>query len=106
MRDVYHANSLHEAQLVVDRLSELGIGTYVRNQHLQGALGELPLSLPPIVCVIDDGDYFRARDVAWDFEEANRQDPGPDRTCASCGESSPGNFQVCWKCRVEFVLDS
>ncbi len=106
MRAVYQASSLHEAQLVVDRLSELGIDTYVRNEHLQGALGELPLSLNPVVCVVNDGDYSRARAAAWDFEQAARQDPGPDRSCPECGEHSPGNFQVCWKCRAEFALDS
>ncbi len=106
MRAVYQASSLHEAQLLVDRLHELGIESYVKNEHLQGALGELPLSLHPVICVVRDADYSRAREAAWDFEQANRQDPGPDRRCSQCGETSPGNFQVCWKCRTEFALDS
>jgi glyoxylase-like metal-dependent hydrolase (beta-lactamase superfamily II) len=103
MRAVYDAGSLHEAQLLVDRLEEQGISTHVRNTHLHGALGELPVSVQPVVCIVNDSDYFAARAIARDFDNANHQDPGPDRECGTCGEASPGNFQVCWKCRTEFA---
>jgi hypothetical protein len=103
MRDVYQAGSLHEAQMLVDRLAEVGIRTFVRNEHLQGALGELPVSLHPVVCVVDDQQWSMAREVVIAFERARRADPGPDRVCDACGETSPGNFQVCWKCREAFA---
>ncbi len=103
MRDVYQAGSLHEAQMLVDRLTDEGIRTFVRNEHLQGALGELPVSTHPVVCVVDDAQWANARELVLAFERARRQDPGPDRRCASCGETSPGNFQVCWKCRTAFA---
>ncbi len=103
MREVYRAGSLHEAQMLVDLLADERIETFVRNEHLQGALGELPLTLQPIVCIIDDSKYLAARTIARDFELANRRDAGPDRLCGHCGETSPGNFSVCWKCRKEFA---
>ena len=106
MKPVYEAHTLHEAQLLVDLLQERSIPTYVRNSYLQGALGELPMTLSPIVCVVDDRDWAAARRIADDFEAAARAEPGPDRHCPHCGESSPGNFQVCWKCRTSFELHS
>lgn len=103
MREVFRASSLHEAQLLVIRLQEHGIRTYVRNVHLQGALGELPLTVMPVVCVVDDVAWAEAVLVAGDFEEEQRRDCGPPRTCPGCGEESPGNFDVCWQCRSEFL---
>lgn len=105
MRTVYLASSLHEAQLFVDLLEEQGIATYVKHAHLQGALGELPLTARPMVCVVNDAHYLQGRELAGQFERANREDPGPDRHCNSCGEDSPGNFQMCWKCRADFEAE-
>ena len=106
MRDLYEASSLHEAQLLVDRLAECGIKTTIRNEHLQGALGEMPLTARPVVSVVRDADWERAREEVGHFESANRQPDGPERRCDSCGELSPSNFQLCWSCRAPFALDS
>jgi len=106
MKDVYYAHTLHEAQLLVDRLAERQIVTFVRNSELQGMLGELPMTMRPVVCVVNDADWEQARKIANDFEAASLADPGPDRPCPQCGESSPGNFQVCWNCRHAFELHS
>ncbi len=100
MRDLYDAGSLHEAQLLVHRLQECGIKTVIRNEYLQGALGELPLTARPIVSVVNDTDWARAQDEVRLFEEANRSVDGPERSCPQCGELSPGNFQLCWSCRA------
>lgn len=105
MRTVYLASSLYEAQLFVDRLEEQGIATYVKHAYLQGALGELPLTARPLVCVVNDAQYLEGRELAREFERANREDPGPDRHCRACGEDSPGNFQMCWKCRADLGVE-
>jgi hypothetical protein len=104
MREIFQAASLYEAQLLVSQLEERGIRTHVRNVDLQGALGELPMTLRPVVCVVSDRDWADAVMVASEFEEAQRRDPGPPLTCGACGEESPGNFQVCWKCRTDLAV--
>jgi hypothetical protein len=72
----------------------------IRNRDLQGALGELPLTLLPEVYVLDDADYEVARDH---IEELESQSDAISRelVCKSCGETNPGNFELCWKCRAE-----
>lgn len=90
------------AQLLVDQLTRHHISTVIRNAHLQGALGELPMSLNPVVCVVDDRDWAQAVVVAGEFVKDMDRPPGPPRLCEECGESSPGNFSECWKCRHLF----
>lgn len=103
MRDLYQASNLVEAQLLVDRLKELGIRTVIRNSELQGALGELPMTVRPVVTVLLDSDWDAAQRETEQFEAANLLPEGPEQTCASCGDHSPSNFQVCWRCREPFV---
>lgn len=102
MRPIYEADSLYLAQLLVNRLSQHRIETVVRNAHLQGALGELPMSVNPIVCVVEDNDWAEAVVIAGDFVKAMNRPPGPPRKCSNCREQSPGNFPECWQCRKPF----
>lgn len=91
-----------EAQLLVDRLRQEGIVTYLRNEALQGALGELPVSLHPEVCVVHHADAGRALQIVVAFELAQHAAQVEPRFCGGCDEHSPGNFEVCWKCRQPF----
>ncbi len=106
MRELYEAASLYEAQLLVDRLQERGIRTYVRNAQLQGALGELPLSVLPIVCISEPIRWKHAVRVLEEFLQARREPLGPELQCPHCGEANPGNFELCWKCRNELPARS
>jgi hypothetical protein len=98
---VYRAATLHDATLLGDRLKEAGLPFRIRNQALQGALGELPLSVTPEVCVFEQKDVTRARAIVALFEHALRTPIVGELTCAACGETSPANFELCWKCRAE-----
>ena len=103
MLPLYRARDLPDAQLLVGRLSSQGIRTYVRNEALQGALGELPLTLQPEVCVLSRADWDAAVVILQDFESSARQPIiETDQLCAECGEQSPGNFELCWRCRAPF----
>jgi hypothetical protein len=104
MIPVYLAADIAEAQLLRDRLTERGISAMVRNTHLQGALGELPLSVRPEVCVFDQRDYESARDCVKQMELAQKQITGPDVSCPTCKEMNPGNFEVCWSCGKDLPL--
>lgn len=99
MRTIFVADNLIEAQLLRQRLLSEGFDVVVRNAHLQGALGELPLSCRPEVCVVRDEDYAGARAVVDDVETRRRAPEGPECKCGHCGEMNPQGFELCWRCR-------
>lgn len=98
---VYRAENLQDATLLGNRLQAAGVAYRIRNQALQGALGELPMSLTPEVCVLDAKDVRSAREIVRAYEEALRTPVEGELICAACGESSPSNFELCWSCRAE-----
>jgi hypothetical protein len=101
---VYFAQNLTDARLLADQLEGEGVKTYIRNEALQGALGELPLTLRPEVCVLAEAEVERARGIVAEYEKARTSTlHSADQLCGFCGEQSPGNFEVCWKCRQPFA---
>lgn len=103
MKTVYQAPSLPEAELVRQRLEEVGIPASLRNVHLQGALGELPANLLPEVCIHREADFTRARAEIAEMERARRAADGPEVECRHCHEQNPSNFDLCWKCRRDLL---
>ncbi|HEX2878409.1 MAG TPA: DUF2007 domain-containing protein [Polyangiaceae bacterium] len=101
MYRVYLAQNLPEAELLWHRLLDKGIEAVVRNEHLQGVLGEMPLTCQPEVCVLLESDIPAARATAEAMEAARRAPDGEEVLCDRCGELSPHNFELCWKCRAE-----
>ena len=104
MFPLYVAQDLMDAQLLVDELEDSGIAAAVRNSDLQGAIGELPWGLRPEVCVVNESDLERATALKRDYESRRAHSvTGEERLCDACGELSPPNFEVCWKCRKPFA---
>jgi hypothetical protein len=101
MFPVYGAKDLIEAELLLQRLRDRGIPSALKNGFLLGLLGELPLSVRPTVCVLEERDQSAAALCVREMEAALRAPELPDRECARCGETSPGNFEECWKCRAD-----
>ena len=101
MYPVYVAKDLIEAELLVQRLNDRGIPNAVQNGFLQGLLGELPLSLRPTVCVLEERDQSAAQLCIREMVAALEAPDAPDVVCPKCAETSPGNFEECWKCRAE-----
>jgi hypothetical protein len=103
MERLYRASSLADAHLLRDLLEEDGLSGCVVNETLSSLLGELPFgAVQPEVWVKDSRDLFMARAVLRDFLERKKETVMGERTCAGCGEASPRNFDVCWKCRRPF----
>jgi hypothetical protein len=103
MDRLYRASDLAEAHLLRDLLEEDGLRSCIVNENLASLAGELPFGLiVPEVWITDSRDLFMARAVLKDYLERKcKPDPG-ERHCPSCGESSPGNFDLCWSCRNPF----
>lgn len=55
----------------------------------------------PAIWIENDEDFERGRAVVDEFEARRAETLPPDVTCSECGESNPGNFELCWKCRTE-----
>lgn len=64
MKRVHIAPTLLDAQLAVDALSSLGIGTHIFNANAAGALGEVPfMQAQPEIWVDDDTQEISAREA-------------------------------------------
>lgn len=82
-----------------------GIATIIRNKHLtMSGLTEIPIpEFFPALCVIDDEDYEPAMEIIRRHLTENSVGVEREVKCPSCGETSPGNFDLCWSCGAEFV---
>ena len=96
MRDVFQAPHLTEAHLAQALLEAEGILAGIRggaHHATRGEVGGIPGQLP-VVYVLDEGDFDRARALLAAAREPMTGDPW---TCG-CGESHEPQFQACWKC--------
>jgi hypothetical protein len=95
---VYIAHQRYDAWLVADRLRQAGIRAHVFNQHMSSITGDVPCDhvAQPQVWIERESDRERAQLVLREIEAAGRRDDSV--ACARCGETSPGNFDLCWNC--------
>jgi len=101
MQRVFIAPDLPRAQLVVDRLAQMGLASRILNEFAGALGGEIPVQFAcPEVWVEQDGDVVAARQVIEAMEAVVPSDAV--RACPSCGEESPYEFETCWKCEAEF----
>ncbi len=78
-----------------------GIPTFIRNEHL-GSVEPIPI-FAPALCVVEDGDYPRAKEILdRNFRETAAAST-IEQGCPACGEMNPGNFDLCWNCGAEFA---
>lgn len=100
---VYRAASLVEAQLVLDGLDAEGIRATIRNEHVAGLVGEIPQSAAwPEVWLTQASDWDAAVAIVRKYEERRDTDNDKEVVCSACGEVSPSNFELCWRCRAPF----
>jgi len=100
MFPVYRAQKLIVAELLLQRMRDRGIPSGLHNEFVQGMMGD-PLSGLPMVVVFEERDQSPALLCIREMEAALRAPELPDLVCPSCGDTSPGNFEECWKCRAE-----
>ncbi len=92
----YVARHRYDAFLVADRLNQAGIKAHVFNQHAASIVGDItPEAGQPQVWLEREQDCERA---ALLLERIEAEARGRPVTCAACGEESPANFDLCWKC--------
>jgi len=86
-----------QAYLLRDLLLRHGVPARVLNEHVQGAVGELPPEAALLQVWIDRcADRGRARELLARHERERAQTGV--RWCRSCGEENPPAFELCWRC--------
>jgi len=94
---VYVARHRFDAFLVADRLNQAGIRAHVFNQHAASIVGDIPPDAgQPQVWIEREQDRERAAILLRRIDEEARI--GGSVACPACGEESPANFDLCWKC--------
>lgn len=95
MKLAYTAESLIDAQLVIDALRMSGIPCLLHHSHAVGGFGDLPVTYPE-VWVRRAADLPKARRAITAI--VNRALPADNRDCATCNEKNPATFDICWRC--------
>ena len=97
MRRVYTSATLPEAHLLLQQL-EIGLRpSRPFNPHAQAAIGELASTDTwPDVWIVQNHQFHAARAVIERYEASSED----ELLCNSCGEISPGSFEVCWQCQA------
>ncbi|RYD36994.1 MAG: DUF2007 domain-containing protein [Verrucomicrobiaceae bacterium] len=81
-----------------DLLEQSGIRTFLRNENLSTTEG---VSIPdffPALCILDEADQKKAIDLINSDRTSDAVSEEAERACPVCAESSPANFDNCWKC--------
>ncbi|MEO6786902.1 MAG: DUF2007 domain-containing protein [Chthoniobacteraceae bacterium] len=98
MKDIFVHADLTQLAHCQSILEEAGIATVIRNEATSDLIVGLPDPLrQPVLCVTNDADAERARELLRDIESAGKSN-APEWKCPQCGETVPGNFGSCWKC--------
>lgn len=98
MKEVFRHHDHTMVALYQEILEAEGIPVMFRNLHLaMCGLATIPITeFYPNICVIDEEDYERAREV---MRRVIHEAVGPEVECPACGEKNPGNFELCFSCQ-------
>lgn len=96
MRELYQSKDRVEAQLLKDFLASYRIRTVVHGEFLSGAAGELPVQPFPVLWVLEERDFDRAKTLVEHF--LSQESAGVEWQCARCGECNEAQFHLCWNC--------
>ncbi len=96
MRRVYTAADIIQVSQIQGVLEAAGIHCEIRNQHLAGAMGGLPIDQCWPELWVRDDDETRAERL---IKREQRFAPvGDDWDCPGCGETVDAPLSQCWNC--------
>lgn len=100
MKELFREQDITRVSYFKAVLEEYGIPTLIRNEHLTVAgLSEIPIpEFFPALCVMVDDDYARAVEIIRSYLVDNATKAADELVCPACGETNPGNFELCWSC--------
>ena len=105
MKELFRERDFTKVGYFQSVLEAEGIATIVRNKDLtMSGLTEIPIpEFFPALCVMDEGDYPRAMEIIRLHLTENAKDADLEIVCPACGETNPGNFDLCWSCGADMV---
>lgn len=86
-------------------LDNANIPSFIKNEFIQGASGEIPPheTLPEIWLM--DGEWrVKAQSIVDELEEEIANASDIDWQCETCSESNEGQFMICWQCQSSRVF--
>jgi hypothetical protein len=98
MKRIYRAQSPIDVAHIRNVLAAAGIRAQLRNEFLQGAIGDLPLMDVWPQLWVDDIDEPRALRAIAGLAQCSS---GPTWNCSCCGESLEHQFLTCWHCGTD-----
>jgi hypothetical protein len=98
---IYHAASTQQAHILKGVLEERGIASWVVNDNIQVAGGELPLGWMAAACVaVGETDAIEARQIAEEFDRTTAHEPAPDTSAEPTVPAEWKDWPVCPQCQV------
>ncbi|MDB4354063.1 DUF2007 domain-containing protein [Akkermansiaceae bacterium] len=105
MKEIYRHHEMINVTLYRNILLDAEIPCIIRNETLaMSGITEIPIpEFFPNLCVLNDEDEETA--IALLAQHMKRMSEGSDleRVCAACGETNPGNFDICYACQEPLV---
>lgn len=100
MKELFREKDITRVSYYKAVLEDRGIPTMIRNEYLtMSGLSDIPIpEFFPALCVMKDEDYLEAVAIIREQLDANQKNADTEISCASCGETNPGNFELCWSC--------
>ena len=100
MKELFREMDITRVSYYQAILETYGIATLIRNEYLTGSgLTDIPIpEFYPALCVTNDEDYVSAVKIIREHLTANQEHADEEIKCAGCGETNPGNFEMCWSC--------
>lgn len=85
---------------VMQMLQDAGIPVLLKNDFIQGAIGEIPAVDNDIEVWLVDDEWRSRADALLAQWEADRDVQGYAWVCTECGEDNAAEFGVCWSCQA------
>lgn len=100
MKELFREQDITRVSYYKAVLENNEIPTMIKNEHLTGSgLTEIPIpEFFPALFVLNDEDHMQATAIIREHLIANQKNADIEITCVSCGETNPGNFEICWSC--------
>ncbi|MGB3725380.1 MAG: DUF2007 domain-containing protein [Glaciecola sp.] len=85
-------------------LDDAGIPSFIKNEFIQGASGEIPPheTLPEIWLI--DGSMASLAQTLVDELEQDLKSNEVSWTCGNCKDPNEGQFMICWQCEQPKTL--
>ncbi len=97
MVKVFSAEVLALVENMKNVLNMYGIESYLRNQYLSAAIGEIPPHEAWPQLWVSEQDFERAKEIIKDAETDSAESKEAF-ICSKCGEEVEGQFAECWNC--------